>query len=330
MLKTYERQLSVATKFEDFLLPRDPDVAVAVSCLAEDLSVVRLQQIFSETSAGRHLADMPRFQTFFQPEGYANEDWMKLLGAQGNDLRHGEYTVHTGEILLDEQPSLGLSPDIQQVERFLFSFTNLTHDWGEAHPMVGDVAFGAEKKQRSKERFMRSNLARQVLSEGCAEAGLAPMGAMRQAIDEIIEWSDRLSFKEYNLDQLSQTMDPEFYYLHLYRANKYLGHFSVALRAGRIVHEMADNRTELISNLKYLNALVACNDVGVLLQYSGIFPGIDRFLRSYQPEVDEALDNASNIFTNGIPRDNQELPLSLGELKQKWLEYCGRSSFGGV
>jgi hypothetical protein len=315
-------------EYGDFLLPRDSAVAETAILLSKVLSLDRLQQIFKDKDEGVIMSQMARFKAFFMPDDLTDKQWMNLLGAQGSDLRHGDYTRATGEILLADEPDKGLPAEVAGLEKFLIGVTNLTHDWGEV--AVGDIPFGAEKAERPIERTMRSALAWEVLRDACDEQEMFG-DSTNQAIDFIVEWSDKLAFQEFDIDGITKPkMTVDEYYLHFYRANKYLGHCSAALRMGRVLEEKVPIVTGSVAgedHIKLLNALVSCNDLGVLLQYAKKFPGVYRYIQAYKGEIDAAIENASDMFYyTGIPRDNQELPLTLDELKSQWQEFCQASS----
>jgi hypothetical protein len=130
------------------------------------------------------------------------------------------------------------------------------------------------------------------------------------------EWMDLLGAQGQDLE----------YYTHLYRANKYLGHFAVALRMGRLLDmqhpELADPSNKLTKGVELLNALVSCNDLGVMIDYANYFLGTQLFLDGHQDEINRALVRADGLFPDGtIPRDNQERPTTLPQLVTSWQQY---------
>jgi hypothetical protein len=312
------------------ILPTGPEVINGLTMLADNLSLSGLQEVIASYPAGAKLAQMPRFAglELFKPIDYGDAEWMDLLGAQGQDLAHGDYTRYTGDWMLSHEPRPAPTDRAVRIEKFLFGFTNLTHDWGEAHPAVGDVLFGEPKRRRTLERSTRRYLATEMLTEACDIQFIeSEHPSVWKAVNYAVDWSDKVAFHPPDLaSNMSKNVEPIEYYTHLYRANKYLGHFAVALRMGRLLDmqhpELADPSNKLTKGVELLNALVSCNDLGVMIDYANYFLGTQLFLDGHQDEINRALVRADGLFPDGtIPRDNQERPTTLPQLVTSWQQY---------
>ncbi|HVO86363.1 MAG TPA: hypothetical protein VMT23_01345 [Candidatus Binatia bacterium] len=310
----------------------DPEMQRTLIDIAGFVSLDRLQNNFSQTEAGRRLATMRRFSKKYQPENYPDSLWIKYLGVQASDLAHGQYTMQQGDQLLAFEPPSTTNKDIASVQRFLFGVANLTHDWGESDPEVDDVIFGDPKPNRAKERQVRSALAEHALRQACEDAGIISQiyPNLDQAISFITDWSDHIAFDKPHFSLLTELggIIPEEYYQHLYRANKYLGHFVVALRADRVINEQPEFKQAAMKDVyQRLSLEVTHNSLPVLLEYADTFPGIEAFLQGNLEAIDKLVRSNMRVFGPETVNYNDEYdrPLSLKELRYLWLNYKQRS-----
>lgn len=322
--------VGVDTRWNQFNLPKinadDPEIRRTLVGVVQYLNLDQIQLDFAAKPAGQAMASMVRFRERFRPQDYPDELWIKYLGSQSNNLLHGDYTHHLGEQVLLFETGTSANHDLLAVQQFLLGFTNLTHDWGESNPEVGDVAFGNHKPNRDKERHIRSALAKEALDQACAVAGLSgeTYPHLAVVIDSIVEWSDHVAFTKPDFSALAQggEISPDEYYQHLYRATKYLGHFSVALRANRLVQERS-RRPILETASQLLSIQVTHNALPVLIEYAHIFEGIDVYLQSQIYPIDRIIGKAMRTFKSSTINynDEYERPLRLNELNMRWWMY---------
>lgn len=88
-------------------------------------------ELFEESMYGKKLASDIRF-SLFKPESVSNEDWVKLLGADVNNLKHMKLMYGFCKSMLDNSSDI-----FSEEERNILLVTALFHDWAEA--VVGDI-----------------------------------------------------------------------------------------------------------------------------------------------------------------------------------------------
>lgn len=303
----------------------DAESQRTLAYIAQLISLDQIQEDFSATAFGERMSSIVRFQERFQPEHYPDELWLKYLGPQANNLTHGSYIRLLGDQVLDFEPGVQ-SAGFASVERFMFGFTNLTHDWGESNPEVGDVPFGEPKLNRVAERHTRDELARESLYRLCETVGITAEAYpnLDDVINAVVEWSDFTAFTKPDFSELAQRGDinPREYYQHLYRATKYMGHFSAALRAARLAAS-EQHEPILKGAAETLSIQVTHNALPVLIEYAHIFKGVKEYLVGNRELIDAVLGNALKVYhpTTTNHNDEYQRPMRLRELNERWSVY---------
>jgi hypothetical protein len=220
---------------------------------------------FAETEYGHLLASRVRYEKY-KPGDMSNEHWVKLLGADVNNLTHLSLTYGLTRSLIthleQEQPQL-LSKD----EENILQTAALIHDWAES--IVGDISFGDKTAADETEEQRQLSMNLQHFFNGESKEAEAYVDI---AMAEVI-------------------FTPESKLGRIFNAIERAGYLRTALRASR--HVVEGTAPECREGLEWLIADVLSNQPIKLMEYAAELQPIKNFLINQQAVISEAFELVS-------------------------------------
>ena len=217
----------------------------------EKIQLDDIHDIFSKSEYGKVLKDRIRYSEF-KPSGILNNEWVRILGPDVNNLDHLYFTY------LLTRKFLMFNRDFSEEDSGTLLISALIHDWGET--VIGDIRFPSKNESHNVlERIYIKRISGEVLNNL-----------------EIEEKIDKVITEVFNGDNF-----------HLRRAFDSIerqGYLLTGIRAWKMSD---DNDTELSVNLRSLASEVVVNHYEVLKEYSKEFDMIRRYLEVMDDVIDE-------------------------------------------
>lgn len=228
-----------------------------------------IHEAFSQTSYGERLASKIRYEKY-NLGNLANEEWVNLLGADVNCLKHMHLTyglarsfIRTNEEL---QPGT-FSP----FEQELLRIAAIIHDQGES--IVGDISYSDRTDEDTTEEHRQFT---QHTESFFLDASPEMKHLITKARDEIV-------FNE--TTKLGQA----------FNAIERCGYARTALRAAEQVQHQPDDTVS--EGLRWLVTDVLANHMKKLTEYADELVAVDVYLQAAQDKISDAFLLAdSNIF----------------------------------
>lgn len=231
-------------------------------------SFIELHHRFAETKFGKSLAGRTRWE-YFRPDYVTSEEWIDLLGADADNLRHTPLMYGLMRQFLRR------SEGFSQEESKILLLAAITNDWGEAGdeeagiPTAGNINFGKKtQSDQLHEQSTHQTVFRHMLGDDQIKLQL------------IVE-----STLFTNESRLGVAYD----------AVRRISYLRTALIAFH--RSLATNDEELQSSLQWLTADVLSNQLPKLLQYAQTFPAISEYVGGAKENIDAIFENVTeNIF----------------------------------
>lgn len=229
----------------------------------EKASYRALFDTFAESEYGRSLDGQPRWNRY-RPEHISQEEWVKLIGRDADNLQHMWLTQGITELFLyyDEDNSLKLSDE----DKMLLRKAAVMHDWGEAVDINYEIKTD-DDLSKEQDNFM-------------------------SVYDELVDGGDVkqkhiLSSIIFNHDsRLGRPLN----------AIERVGYMHTAHKAYELSKTIED--PILANNLRWLAVGVLSNQTVPLMEYSAEYTPVKKYIESMSPFFDEAFNDLNGtLFT---------------------------------
>lgn len=239
---------------------------------------MEIHHAFSESEFGQKLADQVRYERY-KPQSVTNEQWVKLLGADVNNLTHLPLTYGLTRAMVRRlhTSSPGL---LSAEEEGLLYVAALTHDWGEA--LSGDITYS--NKTNLDEATEREHLA------GIIKTFSGSTTNMGTSIENVIR--DIVFNSESKLGYLFNTVER-------------VGYMRTALRA---THHISANTSPVCNEgLQWLVADVLGNHTAVLISRAEESEPVKDYLTATATQIEQAFQLVDpHIFLRYEPEKRLE------------------------
>lgn len=267
--------------------------------MAEQLSHPQLMDIhreFTNTEAGMTLAENVRYERY-KPAKVTNERWVKLLGADVNNLTHLTLTYGLTQDYIRSSESL--QPGyLNTAEQELLQVAALVHDWAEA--VVGDISFGDKTpNDEIAEQAAFEAHATQFYSGGATEL-------ISKARTEIV-------FDHNGKSKLGR----------VFNAIERVGYLRTALRASD--HIIREDAPDCDGGLRWLTADVLSQQPVELIKYSQEFAPVRQYLQKQSGKIAQAFAltaaQGDEVFDNYTSEKREEMRLRFQQSYDAWREW---------
>ena len=259
--------------------------------------LIAIHNSFAATEFGQRLASKVRYERY-KPLEVPNDRWVKLLGADVNNLTH--LTLTYGLARAFAATTERLRPgELTRHEQVVLQVAALIHDWAEA--IVGDISFGDK------------TTAHEVVEKSAFAANLAKFYQGNQA-DLIEEARSEVIF------------DHDSRLGRMFNSIERVGYMRIALRAqDRIKHHEVGNCEP---GLRWLVADVLLNQIPTLAEHSAEYPAVRQYVFNQRLAITAAFGATAarpEIFESyGSDRDVRQRDfVSSYDL---WLPWAGSAS----
>jgi hypothetical protein len=238
----------------------------------------QIHELFAGSSFGHSLGQNVRFERY-KPVGYSNKDWMKLLGADVNNLQHMPLTLRISHGFLQycEIPTEKQFPNPADYtftldEKVDIQLAAIIHDWGEA--VVGDILFD----QKTAEHEIKEGVAIRSILEKLLHSRRNLHYRAERVISNVVENKNSHEGRAFN-------------------AIERIGYMRTGLRA-------YEQSIRFSSDLELQNALQWCannvlfNQIPALIGYAQIYPPVDTYLSRKAERITEAFTIPDSILNN--------------------------------
>lgn len=241
-----------------------------------------IHHAFSESDLGHRLAEQVRYAKY-KPDSVSNQEWVRLLGADVNNLTHLPLTRGLTRAFIsnlnESQPHLLSIHDEQVLET-----AALIHDWAEA--VIGDVSYGdvtAEDKIREEAEL-------DIIVAGVTNSGsVNTRSLILEAKNEVVfDSSSRLG--------------------HIFNTIERIGYVRTGLRAAEHVLEGTAPKCE--QGLRWLVVDVLSNHTVELLSRAPKYDPLYDYLLNMNEQIVEAFSVAKpevfELYSDGGLQKEQE------------------------
>ncbi len=224
-------------------------------------TIFAVHNTFAATEYGEKLSQSIRYEKY-NIAHLTNEEWVRLLGADVNNLTHMPLTYGITQDFIRE--TARQQPDrLSSMDKSLLGVAAMIHDQGEA--IVGDISYGdkTEADEAEEKLQLESNL-----DVFCPNISKPMRETIVQARDEIVfDSSSRLG--------------------RMFNAIERVGYVRTALRAAH--HVQAQTAGEAETGLRWIVADVFNNQLIKLLEYATDYPAVNSYLFHQQAKISAAV-----------------------------------------
>lgn len=232
----------------------------------DGVSFEEIYELFANSSYGKILQQKVRYG-HYKPEELTNDEWVKILGADVNNLEHLKETLGiTNDFIYRARyphPEWQLGEiKFSSEEEELLCLTAIIHDWGEA--ATGDIGWHRKTSDIDAEReFAALN---KIIEELCRPKFAGPL------LEKIYKATDIAFLKgDSPLDQA-------------FNAIEYVGYGNNALRAW---HERLNHSGDLSELLSGLAKKLIVENFPICQSYAEIYPGNHYFILQNEKALKE-------------------------------------------
>jgi hypothetical protein len=211
---------------------------------------------FAATDYGKLLASKVRYEKY-KPASLSNEQWVKLLGADVNNLTHMPLTYGLAKAFIEDMTRH--QPDyFDKEEKELLQVAAIIHDQGEA--IVGDISFGDKTKENEAEEKQQFTA---NLENFCPGVAIRDKRLIVAARDNIV-------------------FDPTTKLGRIFNAIERVGYIRTGLRASAHIQNGTAHGCEI--GLEWLIADVLSNQTRKLIGYATNYAPVNDYL-THQTEA---------------------------------------------
>jgi hypothetical protein len=242
----------------------------------------------------------------YKPEEIYNREWVKLLGADVNNLEHMSLTYGLTRqfIKYNENPPAtwdGPGPEdarFNQQEKEDLLLTATVHDWGEA--VVGDKMYDLKKDSDEEEELEVMQKITQGLYGEEESAELA--GRIKTVLTDVLPNRKSKLGKAFN-------------------AIERVGYLRTGLRAWDVSNSLDQDKQELKTGLQWLTNNVLLNQISTLVDYAQSYPAVDAYLKQNADRISSAFDNLpESVFDKYDAHEVAGNKAKFESAKAKWQE----------
>lgn len=258
------------------------------------LAYAELHHRFIESEIDYDQKDIIRFERF-KPDHITNEQWVQLLGADTDVLKHMPVTYGLTRSFLRECRTVDTRSDeteFTEEQEEVLLLAAITNNWGESR--TGNIAYDkktTEIESEEKDEF------RKIFADICGEE-------IDVKIRMLVE---RTVFDKYS--RLGQA----------FNAIERSGYLRTALRAYKEAQSTDDEI--LAGHLQWLCANVLSNQIMMLVEYSKTYPPIRKFLTEQHALISEAFESLDiELFSKHGQNESIRSEL-FWQNKRSWYEF---------
>lgn len=242
----------------------------------EGVSFDEIHELFASSPYGKTLNERVRYN-HYRPEEISNEEWIKILGPDVNNLEHlkTSYAVTQDFIYRARHPhpewqfgEVSFSPEEEEV----LCLTALIHDWGEV--IVGDIAWHKKTKDH----------------------GEAELEVLRALIEEL----GRYKFVDPVVEKMHRAANVAFkkeeHLGNAFEAIEYRGYIGNALRAWQ---ERLNHSKPLSELLAGLASKIIMENLPIFQKYAAVYPANHYYFLENEAVLKEIQE--SNIDWMTVP-----------------------------
>ena len=213
-------------------------------------NLMDIHRSFSDTELGMRLAGQVRFDRY-KPDDVSNEQWVKLLGANVNNLTHLPLTWGLTKDLVSQFRQQ--QPDFLDArEEQVLQAAALIHDWAEA--VVGDITYSDKTDEDEAEE-------KNQLVAILARFDDSSTNGLHELIDEAAA---------------GVVFSPESKLGHIFNTVERVGYMRTAIRASK--HVIAGDTPDCDAGFRWIVADVFGNHPSVLVERAEVYKPVGNYL----------------------------------------------------
>ena len=229
----------------------------------------QIYDLFADSPYGKALSQKVRY-AHYKPEGLSNEEWVRILGPDVNNLEHLRETLKITNEFIDRARNphpewrldkLNFSPE----EEELLRLAAIVHDWGEA--MTGDI--GWHRKTSETDVAKEFAALHKIIEEVCRPE------LDNALLKKIYRAADIAFMRE------GSRLDQAF------NAIEYIGYGNNALRAWSERENYSGEMQELLAGL---GKKLIVENFPICEKYAEIYPGNHYFILQNEKILKEIQD----------------------------------------
>ncbi len=269
-----------------------------------------IHRTFSNTELGQALAKKTRYDRYKpeedKPEEVKNKEWMRLLGADVNNLEHMHLTHNLTRLFIhyNENPLASWTKPIpadaqfNQRESEDLLLTAIVHDWGEA--VTGDKMFDLKKDSDEVEELEIMHEISQDLYGGGENTEL--LGRIRTVLTDVLPNRSSKLGKAFN-------------------AIERIGYLRTGLRAWDLSHTQNEEKQELTTGLQWLTNNVLLNQIPALVEYAQLYPAVHAYLTQNSDRISSAFNDLPDSVFDKYKDEINEKRSSFEQAQKSWQNF---------
>ena len=281
------------------------EIPTSITIGQQDLSFRSIHKNFSQTEIGKKLNDKTRWERYQikgdDPENtLPNQDWIKIIGQDANNLGHGLMTYRFSRLFIDHlndssNPNSEFKLDKRDQEIILF--TSISHDWPEGVTEKGDASFELKTEE---DELQELSLIEGIITDFLGKDSL-PIA--RQVKNVLGDPTSRLGM--------------------VFNAIERMGYCQTGFKAWQKRENFGEKITP---KLTLLSNNVLLNNIPRMINYSLDYPPINSFLRNRQNIISNGFSNMPNsifdLYTEKVdlPKINRSKFKDASERWNSWIK----------
>ena len=258
----------------------------------EKIDFSQIHRDFSQTKYGNILSQNIRWARY-KPENMTNEKWVKLLGADANNLEHLKLTYGTTRAFI-KYSSKETPLTTEEQEDLLLAAT--VHDWGEA--IIGDINYDLKTPQ---DEIRELEELEKMVKEMYGEKNSQLSSRVDTVINNIINGHNTKLGKMFN-------------------AIERIGYLRTALHVWK--KTTGEISTELKRNLDWISCNVLLGSLTQLMEYSKTYPPVALYLKENKEIITDIFNNLpEESFLKYDPKEVEQKKQKFNTVRQAWQEY---------
>lgn len=275
-----------------------------------------IHDAFAESSHGKALKKVIRYERYLQATNLTQDEWSDLLGDEANNLDHMNFADAITIRFLDSCAKAARKKNANQAIIFskddasLLRLTSRIHKWGEAIRGYNDITFS--------DRTIEDEAAEHHALQRILRVRARTI-ALNEQDENALVFLIRTALKEIAIDRTSKLGKA-------FNAIERITYLSTALK---VFESLSTHDEKTQRGLSWLIFDVLQNQVETMCTYAAMYPPVYEFLEEHKASISQAFETLSDSVVSFYPPEQQAMRKDrFHKAKQRWVGYCKSSENG--